>query len=1100
MAYDISDFSKGIVTDVDPRDAGDGSLEDCVNFDLYPGEARTRYGTATKTFVEYAYDLQNDVYVPIGQIPLHRGGEIIQIEETKCPDARAGSIRGFATAPTLTGNPEERCLNDRVTAILCRKPDGKYWVFADVYEKDKFILLRTFFRVGAAAADEDLTCADPGSVPYMIPRQSGFAIGNVITSTGERGVVVFVHMKKLGYWGLWGTTQQRYAYYRGVDDWRCFDAECYDAVGGIKWMLYYSNVEQSWDHNSPMATEFKGFYNLFTHEEMFKRLLSPFQIGGRPANFNIKLTAIFDGYQESRPLPFSGMTRSSPLFYLDPTGTPIQYGRDTLPDNWSIEPDPKTGQHVRVQMRPVQRFVAWARTLGRTSGRFYTRGNFPDDLTGTEMKWYVKVLWNRPWSEEQDSEVTGEGFVLEFGDEERDPGEWATYAYGSLQWKFVGGRRMGLRITTRIKATGFNGYFPLPDWPSDQDIRLEKSLGWFLFMIGQTDDFPVDSLVDISPLNRFSDNDRNALRGRGWERNFPSLIGERNICKQLFRAAEWYLYTIPPYTFNSPENLALATFHTGATFEDYNDEVFRLEDYAGRAILAVFPYVPTDLAMAYANIELGHQGVPRLTGFRLYVKEDDVDIDYRLLREIRLDKNPKDPDFGGAEEGQLVEHTARDGQDAPMWGRETWYPPFLGNPIELIRPYHAQTFVPVNSNARTILQYRGGIHTDFIISDTDLTDTAGNSVLSQNMQRDETYRDAPLWIRGAMCEGRLLGIRYTDKQVAYCIVGGGVPQYDIMPREAIHVGTNDIPTHIVSWRDSFHLIFTDRSIFRMDFADGDEMHWRVLSTYAGHGTELWRAIVNTPDAVYYVNRDGVFAYAGGSPQDLTWGFWKKTFRENYSAKLTEENAFGGYNSREKRVLFSLAGPENDHRVWVFDGTMKAWWKYVYRGIWDDYASPLYMTMNNNEFLISFGPTDLRKVDFESHVDGGFPGRGYTCYLVTNELEPSSQVDLGFMQYIGFKYIPSALGLRYKLCYGPYLKNSEATWWPYKAVKSVKLPADRDNFLHPMPSGIARLWKLMIGAGDAFLNRSGTPMQNPQEITHIRLVSVRGTSDPQWGGT
>lgn len=1077
----LSDFSGGIVEDVGSEDAGPNTLSDSVNMDHWPGVSRRRNGTDMVFVTEYTYDRVTRVHTQVGQIPAS-GEEIVQIEEVRAPDARAGSIKGFTTANTFNGTPEEHCLNTNVTVILVSVGGTAYKCFADPYEKDKFVRVANF-----DAADD--------SVPYMIVHQSCVDIGNVLTSTGERGVLWLGHIKGLYCWTREQNAlgNQEYGYLNWIDEWRLSDSECFDSLDEVKWMLYVSNVEASWNNSSPAALDFFARYGI-DYAQAMKELVSPFQIGATPTNFKIKVTAVYDGFQESRPLPYVNSVQYNELAY-DNASQEILLGSATLPDNWEIRADPERSSFAEISLRPVTRATTWAHTFSDPVGPSFTDGAVVDDLTGNGLYWYLKVQWLREYFEGGDPDETGEGFLLEFSFSTSETGNAGE---GAMKWTFDGVRRLGLRLYPKLSIDGkVNGVNQ--GW----GLVMKPTLAWFLFLLGARAEFPaadVDAYYTQGLLQYITDPNLKNTIAQNWQTLFPTLAHERNIVAQMMIVTETDFYADPVYpTWNSLVNYDNAFFHTPLL--DFDKSVlgieFGLDAYAGRGVLGILPFFPDSPIVEPSGSTLAslQHGARRLTGFRIYIMEEDVDIDFTLRKEIFFDKNPSDPNHYGGAEQFGVRQSFRDGpgRDAPVWKRQAWG--LFGPPIYLIHPYYERKFVPMSTF--TGLSFKGGLHEDFIISDNVLTDRAGNSTLSGNLQRPENERDAPVWIRGAVCEGRTFGIRYTDRLIQYSVVGGGVPQHNIMPQSAISVARDELPQHIVSWRGVFHMVFTDKGLHRFDLADGDEMHWRILDTFANHGTVLWRGICNTPQGLYYVTSDGIFSYAGNDPQNVTWGFWQNRFRTEYASSLAENNTFTGYNSRDGRVFFALdAKEQNEFNVWVLDLRLKAWWKYRFRGWQNDYVSPRYMRMWDGRFFLSFGAQDTRFLSPSSFADVAPDGYGYCAYMITNDIEPGSQTDLAFQQYIGFKYLAKD-SLRYKLAYGPYLDEPRQLWFPYRNLKGVKLPGSRDNFSQPLPSGISRMMRIMVGQGDVFFDHLGNPDANSKKDLQVRLISLRGRGEEQF---
>jgi hypothetical protein len=1076
---DRTDFSKGIILDLSPEDSGENALVESVNLDHWPGVSRKRRGTNMRFIELFTYDPTTKTHTFTGFVIPTAGEEIVQIEETSVPDAREGSIKNYIGAPTFTTPPVEHCLNTEVTIIMTHVTGRTYRCYGDVYARDKFVLLAEF-----EGADD--------SVPFMITHQSCVDIGNVITSKGERGVLWLGHIKGLYCWTReFNTTTglYEYGYLNWVDEWRLSDAECFNADDNIFVSLLVSNVEQSWDHNSDMALDFRARYGL-RHEDLMRELLSSYQLGGRETSLKIKVTGIYDGFQETRPLPWTGGHALQQFQYNSGTSA-IEAGKASLPDNWTISFDSGKEHFARIRMRPVKKRTTWAHTFDMPGGLFNYGAPFEptDNLGGNRLKWYVKLMWLQEWQENGSPFETGEGFLLQlFADDVANREPTGSYGHGLYSWGFDKEKRTVLNIyRTAIAISPTTGRPAL--------LNFDFTMNYLLFVLGASDEFPSARYFQGTWLpgsTSLTESERDAIV-QNWEAWLPSVPMERNGIAQRISVAEWYHYLDTPHAYGSMTNSKMVPKRPIlANGESVQLLTFGLENYSGRGILAIMPVMNGRGVLephGSTNVRL-NAGLRRLTGFRIYVKEDDVDIDYTLRKEVFFSLNPADIDHGGTIEEANPRQTFRDGagKNAPVFRK------LLFGTEHLIVPYYENTFTPMAQF--TGLSFRGGLSRDFILSDDDLTDLSGLSTLSGNLQRPERERDAPVWIRGAVCEGRTFGIRYVDRLIQYSVVAGGVPQHNIMPQSAIRVSRDEIPTHIVSWRGQFHMVFTDKGLHRFDLADGDEMRWRILDTFAGHGTVLWRTICNTPHGLYYVTRDGIFSYAGNSPIDMVYGFWKNRFRQHYSSLLEENNAFAGYNSGDQRILFALNPTSHtDHDIWVLDLRLKAWWKYRFRAMGTGYASPRYMRMWDGEFFLSFGKQDTRIIS-ETRSDVAPGGYAYHAYMITSEFQPASQTDLAFHQYIGFKY-KSKAGLRYKLGYGPYMEETPEFYYPYRSLKSVALPGGRDNFMHPMPMGISRLFRIMIGQGDVFFNKLGAPDENTHEDVEVRLISVRGSGMEQF---
>jgi hypothetical protein len=1037
---DIFDFSGGINTDVDAQDqyrSKPETMRTCVNFDIRPGYLEKRDGTAEKT-----WQISDDG----GTIPLP-DEEIVQIVEVHAPLAIAGSVEGFNSHFAV-----ERCFNQDVTIILTRLASGNYRLYYNGVTNNGGVW--EFDPVNTPDGTAELLPADwSDDRAFMIPRTGGVAIGNVKTydSSGnpdEDGVLWFGHIKRLAGWHRGASTT--YSYMSHVDEWRLSNAECYDSRGEIgvtARVLSYENLYTG------MRSPTHPLYNkypvpgssptlYYEPEEVLERGLAPFLLGALFREFEVKVTAEYDGFQESRPLVWEDVPILASA--QDPV-TGARYAEAALPDGWRIEVDRKTRQTLKMSIeegtpRTILKF-------GTESDPYaYPRIAIPGSSVPTGgLTMQMDLVWKQVWRADQPQDASGEGFYILL--QWRRKSAPVTDIY--YRWLWNGPVREGLSLevtgpdATRMFSPIFLRFLLGADPPSRGEIDTflatatgtEAEYDYYYF------------------LDRYRED---VMAMEGW-----------NACRSLWTVGEatygtdTALYAGDPDPYHPIHDPWVRSSIQGT---------FWLYTRPGIGMLAIEPYLPATYITAAAdatNTRLGAGG-RRLSAFKIYVKEKDVDIDFTLRQRIALDHNPADPDRGGTEEepeDQLIGYRSMGlTGNAPVWMVENL----------MFRPYY--------ETSPAVGDVRAGIPQAFIISDNTLKDRVGTQTLAGNMQRDETERDRPRWIRGAMFGGRLMGVAAGENNVQYCIFAGGVPQYDIMP-DVFHVAPGERVTHLVVFRKHY-MIFTDENLWRIDLADGDIFNWRVMDTFTHRGTVCWQAIVPTPLGLVFPNREGIWLYDGNYPKPLIEDVRLKEYQADYADDLSAGATYGAYHGGEDEVHLALATDERS-QVWVYDTWRKAWRDYVYLGATGNAAPPHYMLWHNGEFIRVFDVGDAR-ITTDLQTDLGLP---YSCIAEGYELPPASQIDLPFFQYMGAQFLsPEDYPARLWVTYRPYKHGIHPNL-------RILMPGVRDEYFFPLPMGITRGLRWHYGQGTYVGD-----LTNSDENVRLHMVSVRGSGRPQWEGT
>lgn len=1033
---DITDFSKGINTDVDLQDGSvlPGTARDMSNVDAYPGSLEKRKGTKAKSFVRS--DLVN---VP--------GADetVIQIETVFAPKAKVDSVKDFPSA-------SERCKNDDVTIILVRHTtSGKYRLYADILTANSFVWANTPDNTGwfPGTGDGD---------PFMIGRVGGVGIGNVMTvdpllSTFiHPGVLWYGHIKRLACWRYDALAEPpAQSYLQALDEWRLSNAECYDAAGEISCRAVVSNYSGLW--NNKLATDhvLKDMYQIpltdpaeyYTVPEVLDDGLTRFLIGQTPRKFNIKMTAMYDGFQESRPLPWQD-PRYATMLINNPVSGDV-YGTNELPEGWLLKGDIDHNQFLRIEIEDkLPR--ATATNAYFVAGVEYWAAYPNEDFVGrtaplVSLTYKYEAVWNEIWRPNKYPFESGEGFYVHLVCLNNTKPTGINY-----NWVWSGSIRQGLEIrvegteATRMSSPAFMMHLVGLKWPSKAEIT-QGLINW-----------PVGTAQHDywHFLNEWYD------------------FGQSEDMKAL---QEFYAITEVQYSFDValfPAGAADPYHPTAGNAVVNNLELdFSMNDRVGVGLLQVQPIVPRDAVIeAHTSIEATlYTGSRRLSGFRLYIKEDDLDADYRMIQETTLDYNVGDTDHGGTvedAEDTIVQLRAGGftGTAPSFYDAGAWVLPYLQ-----ANQYWGQ---PI-----------GGANRKFLITDALLTDRAGQSLMSANLMREESETDKPTWKRGAVCGGRLFGID-PDGELQYCIFAAGVMQYDICP-DSFHVSDGEEITHIVSWRGQHHLVFTDQNLWRMGLGDGDELTWSILDSFVHQGTRLWKAIVDTPMGIVYPNENGIWIYDGNRPESLIRDRWEKEYLTTYAALTSEAATYGGYEPGRQDVYLSLTGDASHPEVWLLNLRAVAWRKY-------DYAAdkrPLYMTRYRTEFLQSFGAADLRQPNRTAFTDLAL---GYGCHVMTQVVPPIDQTSLSYWQYIGLRYsAPPADAVHAVILYAPY----EFTIHP---GMKILMPAARKEYFFPLPLGIGRNMRILFGQGELF------GAADSDEDVRLSSISFRGAQQSQWSGT
>ncbi|MBE0645410.1 MAG: hypothetical protein IH600_15105 [Bacteroidetes bacterium] len=1041
---DITDFTKGINTDVDAQDGGtlQGTARDMSNADPYPGRLVKRDGTKAFTFLR-----ADDETIPTSD------EIVIQIETIYAPKAKADSVKDFPTA-------SERCLNTDVTVILVKhKTTGKYRIYADNLTANVYEYANTPDDSGwiDGTGDGSPSAGDP----YLIGRVGGVAIGNVSTidpddgSWSDPGVLWFGHIKRLACWYYnSGTTELEYM--QALDEWRLSNAECYDAAGEITCRAVISDYQDMWN---AVDSPDHPFYELFpipdtdpeeyyTPAQALSNGLSPWLIGQQTRKFKVKMTAMFDGYQESRPL-----TWQDPRYATMEINHPVSgdiFGKNQLPLNWVIKGDGLNNQYLRVEIEdPNPRAQA---ILGSENAdlKAYPWNVVPGSTTPLGgLIWDLELTWNKVWRETGDPADIGEDFYVTFL-YDYDFGNETVISY---EFDWDGPRRLGLRIIVK-GGDAYRMYTP----------------AFMRFLLGAD----VPSQAEVAALRAANAGGPAADYYEFLDRYYgvTSMEGYR-VCREFWTISKCdYDYDPDLYDPGAADEyhpyMYLSAALGGGTPTSSLQLVFHMRERIGTGLLQIQPIIPRDAIIEdHTSTETTlHTGSRRLSGFRLYVMEDETDVDFRMIQEINLDYNVGDPNHGGTETDESstiigMRDGAFTGSMPSFYDAGFWILPYLQS-----NQYWGQ--------------YIGGANRKFLITDDLLTDREGLSLMSANLMRDETKTDKPTWKRGAVCNGRLFGIDRKG-ELQYCILAGGVVQYDIMP-DAFHVSDGEEIMHIVSWRGQHHLVFTDQNLWRLSLGDGDELSWAILDSFVHQGTRLWKAIIDTPMGLIFPNENGIWLYDGNRPESIIKDKWEKAYLDTYAAITSEAETYGGYDPSKQDVHFRLTSNASYPEVWLFSLRTGGWRKYNYAGD----LRPAYMTRYKTAFLRAFGAGDLRETNRGVFTDLGV---GYGWHVLTQEVPPIDQTILSYWQYMGIRYsatnaFPPALRVHYE----PY--DSYALW----QTKTIVANGARREYFFPLPLGISRNMRILVGQGSTFAQTNSTVGME------LSSISFRGTQQQQWSGT
>ena len=1036
---DITDFTRGIVTDIDPQDGSTaaGSVRNMENLDPWPGHTDKRKGTTAFSFIR-----DDDEPIP-GPNEI-----VIQIRMAYVPTAKADAVKDFPPASI-------RCTNTDVTFVLVRHAvTGLYRIYHDGEEADVFKAAITPDGTGWI---EGL----PNEVPFMIPRISAVAIGNIKTidpATGawdEPGVLWFGHIRRLACW-TYNDVADVFEYMAAIDEWRLSNAECYDAAGEITCRAVVSNYAALWNANDSAdhpfyqqytipGTDPPVFYDAIT---VLDEGIGRFMLGSEARKFNLKVTAMYDGYQESRPLQWQHPVYDTIEIKDEVNINGTVYGEKTLPTGWELLSDAENNQHLRVEIDPTN-IHSIAGFLRNADPWQYPRDDhfgIPPALAA--FLWRLEMRWNQSWKPDEYAALSGEGFSV------------------AVYWSQTGGPAADGELDVAYELLNDGGpstFSGINILVRGENARAIVSPAIIMFLLGKQP--PSIEVVNSNVANTTSH-----------ERTYWEFIAkwyritswkEWRKCRELFTIIyEEYGYDGDIY--GGPANPYFPISYNYVAF-GLLSWIFKVDERVGIGLFQVQPVVPRKLVAEAADstaLEL-FTGSRRLSGFRVYVKEDEVDVDYRLISDIQLDYNIGDVDHGGTEE---------DPEDIIIGYRDgtfTGTSPSFHDDGTTVYPYlkSQQHFGPP----------LGGANRKFLITDDLLTDREGLSLLSANMMRDERKRDAPVWKRGAVCNGRLYGIGYGG-EIDYCLMAGGVMQYDIK-QGSFHVSAGEEITHIVSWRAQHHMIFTDKNLWRLSLGDGDELSWSVLDSFVHQGTRLWQAIVDTPLGLIYPNENGIWLYDGNRPDSAIRDKWEKHYLATYPTNVGEEVTFGAYDPSIRQAHFMLTDNASYPEVWVFNLRTGAWRKYRYA----DGKRPGYMTMHRAKFLQAFGAQDLREWDAFSHTDLGLAFGGF---LITQEVPPIDQTNMSYWQYMGIRFIsPTDEPMAIRVHYEPY--DNYVLW---NTGKTIVIPTTRREYFFPLPLGISRNMRIMIGQGGHF------GMAESEQGFTISSISFRGAQHPQWSGT
>lgn len=1121
----VSNFTGGIVTDVDYEDQPQNTVRDAVNLDLVPGKAAKRKGTEYHAWSEYTgSDANNLAYV--GLLPDPGGDEeIIDIVKVRAPDARTDSVEGF---PTF----RERCLNPDVTVILTRiyaagVATDAYHLYADIYAELKFVKIQTGNFGGGT--EYTIVCADSDSLPYLVPRSGAVAIGNAklfySNSTGggvdsANGVLWFGHIKKIVGWTRDATpgapppsgagTYDTYEYLQYIDEWRLCNSECYGH--DIKAQLMISDFGSVWNSGSPANGHLDGQMASLGYsarealEEDFSEIIFGVDESMTGRQFRFKATLMYDGYQESRPI-FWEDPRADFFATEAPLGTTagnVNYGVAQMPVGWYTEMDRRKNQYMRLVLKDRE-----PHCFAYDSGAGY------DDYVGGTQKanFTVRMRWTQEFTEREPVNISGNTFAVS--------------VFSSFHAGFTGGNSVPSQPTPYNLVQNAQG--------EDAALGIDLDYGRFVISTAKWGATWIGGLFrtvlillggDLNSIEqRFLDSvqrgqpdwgqlatDLNGgqigytmtqhevafFQGMFIDGLYADITGRQEY---QFARAHWRVVE----TSAAPSS-GSSTKTTQALYRwmQFSDNALADGNIPGQLNTTMwsFTFEPGDysgVGLAYVKIKIPHAymlepsgsdnpqlvlGGRRITGYRIYIFEEEIDTDYRMIQDIKFDFNEADPDHGGyGEDDSNGKIHFRESQANPY----NWKAPTFMDEGGFFVPFFLQD-IWISGASQWGMYIVGGLNRVFMISDSDAMDSAGASFLSANLLRDEDESDAPAWTRGAIIEGRMLGISMKTNDIQYSVVSGGVAQYDIMPGD-FNVVKGEKLYHIVSWRDVFHFVFTDLNIWRLDFSDGDVFNFRVIDQFAGLGTKYWRAIVNAPQGLFFLNQVGIFHFSGDIPNSMTQDRWNEEYIANWYMNLDEITTTGGYNPFTQRVYFSI--DNSDKYVWVYDLRQRAWWKYQFA-----WGMPRLMKHVNSYFNIQAETPGA----FFRHAPGGYVDYqissvdAYGVYLRTGELQRLDEISLQHFVNGGVRYdaqvgsTETPAKVRVRLSGYNYDDDKSHNW--------IHLPENVGQHRFPLPFGIGRGFALEFGQG----TYCGLSDVNSENYIQLSSFTAEGGQSQQLEGT
>jgi hypothetical protein len=1094
----IPDLSKGIIRDPDARDRPMDSAEELVNYDLLPGRTLKRRGTSAKTFA-----IRDDA---VNTIP-KSNETIVQVVAIDAPMAKYDSIKG--PWPTLIVYPFFGDITDyfhdqpAVTVILVKLTDvagpggqNRYALYADTWVKDEFDLI-------TYGTDDWFYAVDDETVPFIIPRKNGCAIGGVLIDREgygdtEKGVLWFGHIKKQLGWHRTdgGGSAATYDYLYDVDDWQLCNAELYDAEEHIGVRLGIGSFETLYSAGSTSNDDIDDVAK--PAETVIERHLEPIVLGGPdgPKKVRLKCTAVYDWYQESRPLRWDESLYD--LIDFENFTAAIDACEAELPYGWNVK-SINDGRGVELELGK-QDVIHCGLFASIDTLREFGQPSDPAKYTGE-----VRLRWRWPYDKNATNKYHGEDVPLFINYDDPWPysGNKTHGRTWSVEWND--------ELTIIEKLVLRPNYFPWPDGGSP----FENSLGYGIYRSGVFVDpgktlnalpwkflmyllgyppetSPSDSTTGMSDAEYWIHHawwgwyDMTGSFHRGAQAAIDDLPSENN-----FR--EWREYF---------DVVQVNTDYNSGVTPDGEDETaclvldggsvqigtFGQDTESGRGFCFMRPYVPstyfsTDFPSDTDDMK---RGGSRLTSFRLYMQEDEVDADYRMIAETWLDENPYDPDHHGVP-SEIVGVRPYDEQegasasaglgDAPMWMLDI-HPDSADS---IIWPAFHPTVTRFLTGEGLLL--RAFVPRKFIVSNTAVRTKEGSAILSQQLLRDESERDNPQWARGSVCTKRILGPNMKTGQCQYSLIAGGIPQWDICPGD-IDIDMNDEVQHVVTWRGNHHIVFTDKALWRIDMATSDELTWRVMNTFWHSGTKLWQTIHVAPEGVFFVNQEGIWMYRGDLPISVIEGKWQRYFEDYYSGNLATATATCGFNKREQCIYFCPGYQvESLDYVWLYDIRYNRWRRYLYAS-----GRPYYMTYHENEFLLSAGANDCWKVDYSVYSD---KEAGYTTYGRTQPVHNRSAVHHEYYTHLGVDYehlVAATNKLRVRVLQGEYYGKLAGS------NPAVLLPNSRYHYFFPLPMGHGRLLQITFGQGTYFLD------DNDTEAHEFLAFNLRGSANEQWDQT